>query len=665
MKKRMKQQRGIVSLVTGAGTVFVGYFAWGLLTVSHKGGSLSGAGFLFSVFTMLLYALFGHSVVVLKREDLRRQIMTISGWGSLLCLLLLCRAGGDLVLRGEYEKLWLNVLWFAAFAGSYFHAGNRMRCAAANLERYSSGVAWFLTGVRKIWSQCRWLFLLLAVTIFFLIEPDAMQFKWDGLLYYLACQQGAADSISSLAPYGHIAQTYGMLNCLGSLIAGDTATAMIGVNLLLFLCSVCAFYGMIKCMLPGKSDFVYAMMTAVYAWSPFTLGMVFYHSLDFYCQCFFVIMLYFLYRQQWITFFAVSTLFCFTKEPAVLIYGVICVSLVILDFLDQRGKAFGERIGKLLRTKQYYFMVIPGILWLVTYQILGPWRAGEGGICIDGAYVIEKLKVLYILQFNWLFSVVCAGGALFCLIRKKRSVWRCLFPILCGQFAFTVFSCVFKTVNHPRYNGASQPAIICMAIVFSSCLLRNLCGKILVGGVAVLMAVSSFCTIDPVTLYCFPKYDIGSVVMVTTDTIPLGDGMIYNRQMLWLEHALEMALEDSLAESDIVFFPSLGGSTYFFDGMAKVGAVTGDYYREQEYWSAAERRRVTAPGDQVQVFSAYQLAKEPDWNAASAEFEGRKNYCYLPCAGEKRAEEIRERFRVLEEEVYTYRGWKICRICFE
>lgn len=663
MIKRMKQQRSIVSLLTGVGTVFIGYFAWGLLTIFHKSGFFGIAGFVFSLLTMIFYALFCCSVVMLARKDFCRQLMVISGWGAVLCLLLLLKGGAVLFLQGDHAKLWLNILWLVDFAGCCIFLG-RFRQSPAG-----GGQGFLAAGWKKIVVDVlgghKWLFFLLAVTVALLIEPDAVQFKWDGLLYYLACREGEADSISSLAPYGHIAQTYGMFNCLGSILAGDTAAAMIGMNIILFLCSVCAFYGMIKCMLPGKQDFVYTLAAAIYAWSPFTLGMVYYHSLDYYCLCFFVIMLYFLYREQWVYFFVTSTLFCFTKEPAILIYGVICASLVVLDLADQKGASFGRRAGKLLRTKRYYFMVIPGILWLATYKMLGPWSAGDGGLRIDGAYVLEKLKALYVLQFSWLLSLFCVGGAVICIARKERGVWRCLFPVLCGQIAFTVFSCVFKTVNHPRYNGINQPALMCMAIVLAACALEHLYGRILAGGMAVLMAVSSFYTVDPLTRLCFPQYHIGNTVMVTTDTIPLGDGMIYNRQMLWLEHALGAALTDSLTESDTVFFPSLGGSTYFFDGMAKVDSVAGDYYREREYWNTDRNRREAVPKDITRVFTACQLANEPDWDAVLEEFDGRKNYCYLFCAGEQQAEEIRQRFRVLEETEYVYRGWKVRRISFE
>lgn len=661
----IRRQKGIVCLMTGIATVFIGYLAWGLLTVFHKSGSFGMAGFLISLLTMILYALFHYTVALMGRKEIGRQLLVVSGWGGLLCLLLLLRGGGSLISQGEYTKLWLNLLWLADFMGCCFFLGRHIKSFSDGGEKRKTLADGCKEHLSTEWKRRKWFYILLVITALLLIEPRAVQFKWDGLLYHLACQNLYIDSISSLALYGHIAQTYGMLNGLGMLILGDMVVAMIGLNIALLLCSICAFYGIIKCIVPGKSDFVYALAAAVYAWSPFTLGMVYYHNLDFYCQCFFVIMLYFLYRRQWIYFFVTSLLFCFTKEPAILIYGAMCVGIVILDFTAQKGKPFIRRLEKLLRTGQYYFMVLPGILWLATYKILGPWSAGVGGFQPDGAYVIEKLKALYVFQFNWLFTGLCICGVIFSIAKKRRKVLNCLFPVLCGQIAFTVFSCAFKTVNHPRYNGASQPALYCMAVLLLFDLLGYLYGRLIAGGIVVIMAASCFYTLDPITRLCFPQYDIGNTVMVTTGTTPLGDGMIYNRQMLWLEHVMELALEDSLSQSNLVLFPALGGSTYFFDGMAETATVDGDCRLEQEYWNADTGRRMTAPGDTVQVFMVGQLSETPDWDRLAEEIDGTASYCYLSCAGEQRAEQIRKHFQVLEEKEYVYRGWKVYRICFE
>ena len=99
--------------------------------------------------------------------------------------------------------------------------------------------------------------------------------------------------------------------------------------------------------------------------------------------------------------------------------------------------------------------------------------------------------------------------------------------------------------------------------------------------------------------------------------------------------------------------------------MAETASVDSGYLLGQEYWDVNACRRATVPGDMVQVFMVGQLSQTPDWDALKDEIDGRANYCYLSCAGERRAEQIREQFHVLEEKEYAYRGWKVYRICFE
>ena len=84
-------------------------------------------------------------------------------------------------------------------------------------------------------------------------------------------------------------------------------------------------------------------------------------------------------------------------------------------------------------------MALPGGLWLMTYSMLGPWSAGEGGFSLDWAYIIEKLKVLYVFNFNWVFSIVVIAGMI-CFICYRR--WNRLIlvlPIFCSHIALVVF----------------------------------------------------------------------------------------------------------------------------------------------------------------------------------------------------------------------------------
>ena len=85
--------------------------------------------------------------------------------------------------------------------------------------------------------------------------------------------------MSSLGAYAHLAQGYGVLFCLVNAIVPDTGYAMAVTNMVMYLASIAAFWGIMHRIVPGKSRWSYLMLAAMYACSPYTLGMVNYYSL--------------------------------------------------------------------------------------------------------------------------------------------------------------------------------------------------------------------------------------------------------------------------------------------------------------------------------------------------------------------------------------------------
>ena len=99
--------------------------------------------------------------------------------------------------------------------------------------------------------------------------------------------------------------------------------------------------------------------------------------------------------------------------------------------------------------------------------------------------------------------------------------------------------------------------------------------------------------------------------------------------------------------------------------MAEVGAITDEYYVEQEYWDTEKQKRVPFMMQGTKSFQAYQLTDKMNWNNLEKEICGRVSYLYLPFIGEQHAAEIEKRYHILEEKDYQYRGWELKKICFE
>lgn len=641
---RIKADNGLLTFMLGMMIVLIGYVAWGMLTISYRAHGYEAAGILLTILSAILYTLLVIIAGKTKGTAVNRQLKAVSLAGFIISLLLLFRTSDHFVLISA---------WVCAFTISLVY-----------------GRVWDRRTFRHVLSvelikKYRAIVLLLAVTGLFLYDTDALQIRWDGLLYYLTCMELDISSLSSLAVYGHIAQTYGMFNGIGCLIIGNTLATMIVLNIFLMLSSVVGFYMVLKEIIPERQESQYVISAAVYAWSPFLLGMVYYHSLDFYCNCIFVWVLFALYKRKWIYFSIFSLLFCFTKEPAIIIYAAMCAGTVIFDMTEDDGFSFGQRVKRCFARKQYYLMVLPGVLWLATYKMLGPWSAGNGGFSIDISYALDKLKNLYILNFNWMFTILAVGGSIWVLTKKReRRTFKLLLPIWFSQIAFTLFSCLFSTVNHPRYNDTNQVTLYLLAIVPLICCCDKKKSGAVIGCLGIMCLLSSFVTFDPITKICYHRADIGTTSMIYTADVPLGDGMIYNRQMLGFETALGGALEDALSDSQTVLFPTVDNNAYAFDGMTEVGEITEDYMVKTEYWDTVNKRRAAMKTESAKEFQAYQLTEQIDWKKLSRQIQGRVSYVYIPTLVDPYSDYIRENYQVAEETEYEHRGWIVKRICF-
>ncbi len=647
--------------MTGILTIFCFYFTWGLVTVANK----MNISFLFCLFVLLtgfFYLCFQH---FMKANDsyypkYYEQLLKINSGFLLVGIIIYFTMVKERIDQKEYLYLlgyfvWLVVLCIAEY---------KLLQGKINSKVFASFVDFI--------KEHKWLWLLLIIVGGLAPDYHGTQFKWDGILYYITCHNISLDSMSSLAIYGHIAQTFGAMIQIGTQLFGNVAVSMTFMNILLLLTSSCAFYGTLKVIVPNKNDFLYTLGTAAYAFSPFLLGMVNYYNLDYFCLCFSTFVFYYGCKKQWLKFFVFGLLFCFTKEPAIIIYGCFCAGVVLVEFIQDKEKSLGKRIGNIFKHSKYYMMAVPGVLWLVTYLILGPWSAGNSETGIDLTYIIEKLKVLYLLNFNWVYTLIILIGIFYILSKGKKVIeenyW--LLPLFLGQVGFTVFSCLLKTVNHPRYSDSSPVFLCFVSIVF---ILKWIAKERVRNGVlivlACLMLMSSYYTLDSVTRIVFEKVNIGQTTMVVPQPNAPGDGMIYNKQMLYLEQAMEEALEESVKNQELIVFPTVEQSTYYFDGMAEVTSVQEDEYRiETELWdSVCRKRRAVNTGGFQEIEVAHiggmkgleKLLKEYDKDYSSVSF------FYLPFAGNELAQDIKEKYDIVNELDYSISGWTVRKLIFD
>lgn len=507
--------------------------------------------------------------------------------------------------------------------------------------------------------------IILIITILLAYEESGYQFKWDGLLYYKSCIDATLYSISSLALYGHISQTYAGIVAMFQLIVGDVGWAMIVVNNLFLVIAILGYYFLLKMTIPYKKEIFYLAATGILAFSPYFLGMVNYFSLDYCLMCLFPMLLYFTFGEKWLYQLIAGVLFCFTKETAIIIYAGLCLGIILVDCLSEKKKTFLD----IFKTRHYYTMSIPCVLWLVTFLLLGPWNAGDSAVTIDFGYIIEKLKILYVFQFNWIFSLIIVLCLIIFVVRRdKMTTNKYIFALVISQLFLTLFSCIFKTVNHPRYIDSG---VIFLYYVSTLCLTKMIEERhqtIISLFASIILLVSSYKTYDIVTNVLFKQLDIGEEKIITTYKLPFGDGAIYNKQMLWLEGAMNRAIDDALEDDNIIVIPAIGNYTYTFDGASEAAHIEGDYFVQRQYWNESKNRREVIKSEKNREYDIHHISNKAYINEIPNPENKNISYIFIDSIDTDIVESFEgviENSQIIGEKEYYYRGWVLKRIVIQ
>lgn len=534
---------------------------------------------------------------------------------------------------------------------------------------FHSFIMEFGVRLKKFILNHRVLSIILIIFIIISILSGGNQPRWDSayLFRYLDnCSIYSIFYIPQLSFISHINLSYSALNLIAELIVGDLWTGMTILNIGLFALSGLSIYGIIKTIVPERSEWTYVLGTTAYLCSPFLLGMVNNNYWDFWMVCLLPILFYLILKEYWVLETVVAFIFCFVKETAVVVYAFICMGILIYEWSQLKGVTVKDKCRMLASHKKYWVMLLTGMVWMGIYIILPNW-SGNGGLALEPAYIKSKLSVLFGINFNWILTLAGLAGIIVIIVQRKKAGNRMKWalPLLLGDLSFILFSCLFVTVNHARYIDAHFPILFIFGIFGIYMVQYEKLRNTLLSALTALMLIQSFFTFDPVTRYLFTNYNVGTVTMISaTQEEYLADSMVYNQQFQYFDRALNLALKDAVADEDArIIFPAIHDKIWCFDGFAESTETVRDYYVASEYWDQKKRIRCILSGENRFEIDVYNVNEQGNWESI---LEGKKGYYfYVEFAGEQIAQHIKEKYTVLEENTYEYKGWRVHRIKFE
>lgn len=645
MFKSIMEKEDNLIILHGAMIIPLVFLAWCFSTISYKNSIYMFIGAFVFAGAAILYR-YVWKLCWENKHSSPGEAVLINISVSILFILL------NLIAHKEFDKSFLALCYLVFFLWILVCTVNFAQIKKDN---------YLLLPKIKVWLfEHKFLLMLLLVVLMLSVEGVGYPLKWDGLLYYDAVKNASIGSVSSLSLYGHVSVTAGFLYRIFFSLFGMGSRGMILANVLLLLASVIAFYGIVKMIIPGKKDWQYSLASLLYGTSPFLSGMAGYFSTDWFCVCVVTILLYFIFKREWVLASIAAVVFCLTKEPALIAYTGLWGGVILIDFFTFKD-TFLNRIKHIFCSVHFYILIIPYLIWFVIYVILGPWSAGNGGFSFDGLYIIEKLKVFLLFDFNWIYTSVIIFSL--CLIIKehillRNSIW--LVPLFCSNFCLLVFNCLFKTANHPRYIDSFISVSLLLAVLsFWKAFENKNCYLYIFSLLSILNVFCCYCSFDPLSDSLFEKNNTGNGALYTTSlSLPMGDGAIYNKQMSWVELPISEAIKDSIADDNDIVISVVDNSVYAYNGMSQY--ISSDIFSDDMYWNNEKDRRIAYADEDV-----YKGEKKKVYYCESIdELEGiipNDKALSVIYINNINPYNISDKWKLLYSKEYKYRGWTVKR----
>jgi hypothetical protein len=154
--------------------------------------------------------------------------------------------------------------------------------------------------------------------------------------------------------------------------------------------------------------------------------------------------------------------------------------------------------------------------------------------------------------------------------------------------------------------------------------------------------------------------------MVSTGITVPGDSMIYNKQMLGFEYALNLALGEAVNNNYMVIMPVYEGSPNLFDGLMQE-MVTQDYgYESTVYWASDSMTRTiyNDDDDEALEFKIYELSSDADISQIPMEENDKHVFIYSNLLGEEIAQTLMNKYPEAEYKEYNAKGWSVSAVIF-
>ncbi len=407
--------------------------------------------------------------------------------------------------------------------------------------------------------------------------------KWDAAIYYgyfsEACQKFDF-SFDTFWNYfrlvGHPTLGYSFIMSIGEFLFPEKVIGYFFENLVLTIIALYELYVLFTgywIEIPKKRASFYILLISCV---PLFWGSFSYFNPDYNVIIFFVFMIYAESRKQYILMVFWTVILFLTKEPAIVVVAGYYTVRGLYDLIKKQD-TWKQRIEYLINDKVMWIAVagaIAAVAYFLKQGNIFAWggvslenlfseKEGAGmfqnAIMFDSSHIWNQIKLLCILNFAWIFTIILLMSAVCVLFRNKRCEnkketdirWREYIGVLGSLWMTSVFFMLFITAPLNRYHVFTAVVWVVTGCLLYEDVIRkhwniHFKAEIISGSVLVfLFVMQTFFSIDPFSNLLFERLDTGKMIMLKTEgwvSNTLGDELVNNYQYRWLDEELNSML---------------------------------------------------------------------------------------------------------------------------
>jgi len=438
--------------------------------------------------------------------------------------------------------------------------------------------------IKKWFNENNIIVLIILGFVLLSLEVTNSWLMWDAWQYYAGASTNIQEmiktfdvnfsSVYNLYLAKHATLGYSLWVIFFQLIKESVVSVQIA-DITLAVISIYAYYQILRKLLGKKySNGILALVAAPYAFSPFVLGIIGNINIDSVTMYFAIIFIACSLYQFECFELIFATLFCFTKETAVIYYVAYIVAKIVCEYSFYQSFSLLKLLKFGFTNIKNYIYAMPVFLWGILYMSNpnGGWGGGEASLwnnegwnCfgISADVISMKLKQIFFLNFNWVFWIVIIVG-IFLLFMKRTTIEKDtlnkLIPICIMGLAVIVFGCLYITYILPRYIVPIIPIIY----LVSSVLIGDIEKKFFYRWnalLSVLLLIQCFVVIDPVMKSMYSSMPIGysghERIYWVGNEDRFDDHIVYNRQNIYWSETIIEVLERAGYNGDmLIAFPN-------------------------------------------------------------------------------------------------------------